>query len=161
MFVALDIVFTRFLSIQASQNLRFSFQTVALALSGWVLGPVWACVAAVAGDLLGMLINSGGVAIIPLLTLSAAAKGLIFGLVLYKRNITLWRTALAYACVAIVCDMGLTTLGLTLSFGGTYAARLWTRLPAIGIQFVVLTLLVTALFKALEPPLTKMLHENE
>jgi len=105
LFVALDIVSARFLYFYlpdpVSRVVRVSPQFLAHALSGWLLGPLWAALSAAAGDVLGMLINSGGLKIHLGLTVSAALIGTIYGLVLHRREAR-WYTALAAVSAVIV-----------------------------------------------------------
>ena len=104
-FVAMDIISARFLYFYLpdplSKVVRVSPQFLAHALAGWLLGPLWAAGSAVAGDWLGMLINSGGLAIHWGFTLSAALTGLIYGLFLYRRDIRWIRAAAAVLAVVL------------------------------------------------------------
>ena len=59
--IALQIILARYLSIQASETLRISFETVPLALAGMWLGPVGGMVVALISDLLGTIISGYGV----------------------------------------------------------------------------------------------------
>ena len=59
--IALQIILSRYLSIQASETLRISFETVPLALAGMWLGPVGGMVVAFISDLLGTIISGYGV----------------------------------------------------------------------------------------------------
>ena len=59
--IALQIILSRYLSIQASETLRISFETVPLALAGMWLGPVGGIVVAFISDLLGTIISGYGV----------------------------------------------------------------------------------------------------
>lgn len=59
--IALQIILSRYLSIQASETLRISFETVPLALAGMWLGPVGGMVVALISDLLGTIISGYGV----------------------------------------------------------------------------------------------------
>ena len=76
--IALDIILTRFLSIN-TQFLRISLGMIPVALAGVIFGPVWGGVCGAAGDLLGMLIFPSG-AYFPGFTLTAALTGIIYGL---------------------------------------------------------------------------------
>ena len=58
--IALQIVLARYLSIQASETLRISFETVPLALAGMWLGPVGGVFVALVSDILGTIISGYG-----------------------------------------------------------------------------------------------------
>ena len=59
--IALQIILARYLSIQASETLRISFETVPLALAGMWLGPVGGVFVALVSDILGTIISGYGV----------------------------------------------------------------------------------------------------
>ena len=59
--IAIQIVLARYLSIQASETLRISFETVPLALAGMWLGPVGGAIVALVSDILGTIIHGYGV----------------------------------------------------------------------------------------------------
>ena len=68
--VALDIILTRFLSIN-TQFLRISLGMIPVAIAGIAFGPVWGGLCGAVGDVLGMLIFPSG-AYFPGFTLTAA-----------------------------------------------------------------------------------------
>ncbi len=78
-FIILD-----FFSIKIGAFAKVNFAFVALAVVGMLYGPVPAVLAAIAGDMLGCII--GGQAPLPLLTVTAALEGLVYGVCLYKRG---------------------------------------------------------------------------
>ena len=59
--IALQIILARYLSIQASETLRISFETVPLALAGMWLGPVGGVFVALVSDILGTIISGYGI----------------------------------------------------------------------------------------------------
>ncbi len=64
--IAIQIVTARYLSIQASETLRISFETVPLALAGMWLGPVGGVIVALVSDILGTIISGYGVWFAPI-----------------------------------------------------------------------------------------------
>ena len=82
-FIALSIIFTRFLShtfpIAGMPALRLSFGDLPLIISGITLGPVYGAFTGVLADLLGYPLNPLG-AYFPGFTLSAALSGFLPGL---------------------------------------------------------------------------------
>ncbi len=106
LFVALDIVFTRFLSFYPPTVptfiVRISPQFLAHALCGWILGPWWAIGSAVAADLIGFFMFPSPFPFFIGYTISAAMGGLVYGLLLHKKKVVLWRSVLAVA-IAIYC----------------------------------------------------------
>lgn len=59
--IAMQIILARYLSIQVSEVLRISFETVPLALAGMWLGPIGGMMVALISDILGTIISGYGV----------------------------------------------------------------------------------------------------
>ena len=78
---ALSLILGKFLQIPSpvSQVVRISFENLPIILSGLVLGPVAGAMTGVVADLVGCALY--GYAINPVITLGAAAVGLVAGLV--------------------------------------------------------------------------------
>lgn len=120
--IALDIILTRFLSIQ-TQFLRIGFGILPVAVAGIAFGPVWGAVCGGIGDILGMLIYPSG-AYFPGFTVTAVLTGLIFGLLLYKKRYSFIRLLAACAVVCIFLNLLLDTLWLDMMYGSGYIALL-------------------------------------
>ena len=76
--------------------------------------------------------------------------GLIWGLWLYPRKITVWRAIGAKACINLFCNIGLNTLWLTITGGKAMSVLLVTRVPKNLILLpieVVLTFVVMKIVK--------------
>lgn len=126
--IALDIILTRFLSIN-TQFLRLSLGMLPVAIAGAAFGPVWGGVCGGIGDLLGVLLFPSG-AFFPGFTLTAVLTGVIYGLFLYRKNEhrLLLNTILATLVVCIGCNLMLDTLWLDIMYGSGFIAILPARL---------------------------------
>ena len=157
--IAMDIIFTRFLAVEIPAIERISLQFLAHALSGLFLGPVWAMVTVVLGDILGMLINSSSGAFFIGFTISAALKGLLYGLFLYKGKLSYLKTLLSVAAVSLGIDLALNSLWMSVYYGKGYfavfVAKLPIRLVYIPVAALVIYLVGKGLKKALKYDKTK------
>ena len=81
MFIALSVVFGKFLVIRIGTSYQISFENLTVILSGIMFGPLAGFVVGVTADLLGGLMK--GYSIIPLITVAAGANGLIAGVLKY------------------------------------------------------------------------------
>ena len=120
--IALDVIFTRFLRWELYPYDRYSLQFLSHGLSGILLGPIVALVNCVAGDLVGMLINSGGLSLYLPVTANCALRGLLYGVILWKKPASLVRILIAVALVTIVCDLALNSWIM----GGFFSLPYWT-----------------------------------
>jgi len=152
--VALDVIFTRFLSYMIPGNLdRLSLQFVAHGMAGLLLGPVWGGIVGVVGDISGMLVNSSGLSFYPLLTLSAGTRGVLYGLFLYRKPLTLWRTMLACIVVTLVVDLGMNPVWMKFMYGQAYTAVLMAKIPIRAVWAPATGVVLFLIAKALKKPL--------
>ena len=128
--VALDVILTRFLSIQ-TQFLRIGFGILPVAVAGIAFGPLWGGVCGTLGDVLGMLVYPSG-AFFPGFTVTAMLTGVIFGLMVHKSPSFL-RIIAASAAVCVLLNLLLDTLWLDVLYGSGYLAIL----PARAVKCVV------------------------
>lgn len=148
--IALDIVSARFLYVYTPGAVdRISLQFLANATAGALFGPVWAAVCCVAADLLGMFINSGGLTFVPLITLACAARGLIYGAILYRRPPTVVRSIAAVGAVTLVVELGLMPLFLSTLYGNGWWATLIVKLPVRLCTIPVYGLIIYSVSRAL------------
>ena len=161
LFLALDILLARFLSLELAQGNRIGLQFIAYGLEGWLLGPYWAMGAAVAGDILGMVINSGGYLFNPLFLLIAALKGYLFGLFLYKKKPGLLR-AFATVLLGLVCvDMTLGSYALSQLLGISWGDHFAMKLPFRAATYPIYALLLYDLQEALARTKVLKHYENQ
>ncbi len=105
--VALQIILSRITAISVGNWLRISFGFLPNAIAGYLLGPVGGLLVAVVGDALGTILT--GQVINPGLSLAAALSGLLYGLFLYRRPVSVLRTMLCLLSVSLVCHFLLNT----------------------------------------------------
>ncbi|GHV08141.1 folate ECF transporter [Clostridia bacterium] len=133
MLIALEIILTRFCSIQ-TPVVRIGFGFLPVAICATLYGPVWAASAYAIGDVLGMLVAPTG-PYFPGFTLSAAITGLAFGLLLHRaENGGWWRPLMAAAANCLLVSLLLNTYWLTIITD----AMFWTLLPTRIVQAAVL-----------------------
>lgn len=115
MLVALYTILS-FFTINLSTTWEIGFADLALAVCGMLYGPIPCAVAGAAGDLLGFIISPNG-GFFPGFTLSAFITGMIYGLLLYNRPVSLKRAALAEGIIIVICNLILTPLWLNMLYG--------------------------------------------
>ena len=142
------------LFIPVGENLRVYFGYLAMALCGWVCGPVLACLTGIAADLIGFMIFPSG----PFFagyTLTAALGGLLYGLFLYRRPVTLWRLLLCKLTVNVLCNIGLNTVWSAVLFSKGYLFYLGQSIVKNIVMLPVEVALLMALLTALRPVLIR------
>ncbi|PYG88754.1 ECF transporter S component (folate family) [Ruminiclostridium sufflavum DSM 19573] len=140
LFVALEIILTRFTSVE-TLTVRISFEFIAVALSAILFGPVTAGTAAAAADILGMIIFPKG-PYFPGFTLSAFVSGILYGLILYKKRITLVRTFFSALAVIVITGLIMNTVWLFYLYGNAAYAGLASRLVKCTVFLPIQTVMI-------------------
>ncbi|WP_258920983.1 folate family ECF transporter S component [Heyndrickxia coagulans] len=148
LFIALEVISTRFLSIQ-TPIIRIGFTFIPTALSAVLLGPVLAGVTAGLADIMGMMLFPAGSAYFPGFTLSAFLSGVIYGVFLYHRPVGFWRVCLAVLAITIVVNLGLDTLWLWMLTGKGILGLLPVRLIKSAMMFPIQIMMIYAVWKSL------------
>ena len=133
MLIALSFVLERLVPPINLPTFRISFAFIPMMCCGMLFGPVWGAAAYGIADILGWPIM--GLTPIPLILLSRIISGAIFGFVLYRKDLKFAPHALLSSfSEQIICGAGITTLGLSLSFGQPYVPLLVTRIPQLAVH---------------------------
>ncbi len=143
--IAIEVVLTRFLSFN-TQFLRIGFGFLPVAVMGMMYGPLWAGIGYAIGDVLGMLIFPSG-PYFPGFTLSAFLTGLVYGLLLYKKEVTWQRALIASLIISVFISLGLDTLWLSILYGKGYIPILVGRLVKFPLAVAIQTVLIPLVYK--------------
>ena len=161
MLLAIEIVLSRFLSIQTPIT-RIGFGFIPLVMAGILFGPIPAAIVAVLADVLGALLFPTG-AYYPPLTITSLLVGLTYGLFLYKisfnhKDVTDWLRIIG--CVVVrqgVWALLLQSYWLSLLQGITYKQSIVARVPQVLILTVVEIIIIPVLIKVADM-LKKAMH---
>ncbi len=149
LFIAIEIITTRFLSIQ-TPIIRISLDFIPVALSAIILGPYTAGVAAALADILGMLIFSNGGAYFPGFTFSSFVSGFLYGIILFKKKITIKRCFLAVLAVLISTSLVLNTIWLVIITNKAAFAILSARIVKDLIMLPIQTFFIYYVWSAIK-----------
>ena len=140
--VAMDVVLTRFLSINA-WNTRIGFGFVPMVIAAMMYGPLSAGMVAALADFIGAILFPTG-PYFPGFTFSVFLMGIVFGLFLYKDR-SFWRVVVSVLITQFVISLFLTTYWISFLYGANYKALLATRVVQSAIisaaQIIVIPLM--------------------
>ena len=140
--VAMDVVLTRFLSINA-WNTRIGFGFVPMVIAAMMYGPLSAGIVAALADFIGAILFPTG-PYFPGFTFSVFLMGIVFGLFLYKDR-SFWRVVVSVLITQFVISLFLTTYWISFLYGENYKALLATRVVQSAIisaaQIIVIPLM--------------------
>ena len=140
--IALSVVLSKLVSINIS-FLRIGFGFLPIAVLAILYGPVVAAIGYGIADVLGAWLFPTGT-FFPGFTVSAVLTGLIFGFVLYKKEVTIIRALIASALVCLVVNLLLNTFWLTFLLGKGFKVLLASRAVKEIVAIPVMALLIVA-----------------
>ena len=169
--IAMQIILARFLSIQVSDILRISFESVPVILAGMWLGPLSGAIVALVADILGTIIHGYGVWFPPI-ALGPILVGVISGLsTKYVFRSDLSSTRESWKVVATVLVAGIvnsflidtvtTTMYSIIVMGNTnaFSVLLWSnflgRLASKPVPILVNAVLVAVVNRAVYRPVIR------
>jgi len=149
LFISLNIIFSRFLSIN-TPLFRIGFGFLPTALCGIILGPIIGGISAVIADLVGFALNPTGT-YFPGFTLSALLTGTIYGFFLYKKPKTTFRFLIPVTIVCLFINLILNTYWLSILLGNGFFALMPSRLLKEFIMIPIQFTLIKAVYQYLSP----------
>lgn len=126
LFVALEVVLSRFVSIQ-TPLVRIGFSFIPVAISSMMFGPLFGGITAAIADIMGIMIFPAGGAYFPGFTLSAFLSGTVYGLLLYNKPKNFLRIGIAVTIVSIFINLGLGSVWLWMVTGKSFMVILPPR----------------------------------
>ena len=138
--VAIEIIFTRFLSFQ-TPIIRIGFGFIPIAFSAIMFGPAIGGLTAAIADVVGMMIFPKS-AYFPGFTLSAFLSGAIYGIFLYRKPVTVLNVSISVLLITLLVDIGLNTLWLSMITG---KAALVLLIPRVYKSLLMLPVQIAAI----------------
>lgn len=154
LFIAMEVILTRFLSIQ-TPIVRIGFTFIPLAISSMMYGPVFGGVIAALSDIIGMMIFPFG-AYFPGFTFSAFLTGAIYGLFLHKKAKTFLRISLAVITISLFVNLFLDTTWLWIITGKGIMALLPARIIKTLIMIPIQIIIIKAVWNYIIRPLRNL-----
>lgn len=140
--IALSVVLSKLVSINIS-FLRIGFGFLPIAVLAILYGPVVAALGYGLADIIGAFLFPTGT-FFPGFTASAVLTGLIFGFVLYNKEVTIIRALIASALVCLFVNLLLNTYWLTFLLGKGFTVLLASRAVKEVVAIPVMALLIVA-----------------
>ena len=148
MFGALSVVLGYY-SFKITPNLKIGFGSIPNMLVDYLFGPVVGSLFGGGMDIIKFMLKPDG-GFMPGFTFNAMLAAFIYGLFLYKKPLSLKRMLAAKLVVAILCNILLGTLWLSMINGKGYLALLPARAVKNLIQWPVDSLIFVLVAKTLE-----------
>jgi len=142
LFISLEVVLTRFLSVQ-TPIVRIGFTFIPIAVSAMMFGAVFSGISAALADVIGMMLFPSG-PYFPGFTLTAFLSGIIYGMFLYNKTVNLFRISTAVIIISLFLNLGMDTVWIWMLTGKGLMILLPSRiikcLIMIPIQITIIEL---------------------
>ena len=155
--LAVQIILSRFLSVK-TPILKISFAFIPSMLCAIWLGAKWTVLLNVLGDIIGATLFPTGAFFIGY-TISTAISGLIYGLLLYKKEDNSYtdrqfiiRLIISVILVTCISNIGLNTLWISITTGKAFIVLLGTRIVKELIMIPIQLLVIIFIEKCLRKP---------
>ena len=140
-----------FYTLQLTEFIKIGFAYIANELAGMMFGPVVGSLIGGLADVLKYLVNPTG-PFFPGFTISGFLGGLIYGIVLYKKPLSIKRVIVANTLVTVFINLLLNTYWLTLLYGNAFMAlfpaRIIKQLVMLPIEVILFYAVARVLVKA-------------
>ena len=148
MFAAIAIILGMF-SIEIGNFIRIGFSSIPNGLVSYLLGPTVGGIFAGTLDVLKYIIKPTGAFFLPL-TLVTILAGILYGVMYYKKSITLPRVLVTKFIVMLICNVILNTLCLAVLYGEGFLVLLPARALKNLIMWPIDSVIFYTITKALE-----------
>lgn len=146
LFIALQVVLTRFFSIQ-TPVIRIGFAFLPLAISSMMFGSLIGGTSAAIADIVGMMLFPTGGAYFPGFTFTAFLKGAIYGIFLYEKPKTFIRTSISVIIASLLVDLGLNTVWVWMLTGKGFLALLPARAVKTAIMIPIEIIMIRVIWR--------------
>lgn len=137
--------------IPLGDQLRITFTFVPVALAGWLFGIVPAVIVGALGDFLGCYLFPQG-AYFWGFTVTSVLSGLIFGLLLYKKETKnlIWYVIISKFLVSLLLNVGLNSYWATLFVSKSFFVIMWGKVIKNAFMLPFETIVLFAVIEGLK-----------
>lgn len=139
-----------FYRLQLTDFIRIGFDFLPKELTAMLMGPVMGSIVAGLADIISYIIKPVG-AFFPGLTISAMLASVIYGVILYKKPLSLKRIIVANSIVTVVINLLLNTYWMSILLGQGYMALF----PARALKQLIMLPIEIVLFYTVSKMLDK------
>jgi len=155
LFVALTTILKVYATVFLFGSTKFGLSFIPSAIGSAVLGPVWGGIIGGLSDVIGYLIKQDGT-YFPGFTASAIAKGILYGLFLYKKPKNLAGVTLAVLTTVVFLDFLVNAVWINIMYGTAIKAVLISKLVTLPLYAGLQILILYILFKYLSKEISKI-----
>ena len=148
MFAAVAIILDVF-SIQLGSYIKITFSSIPNGIISYLFGPVVGGLFSGSLDVLKYLLKPTG-AFFPGFTLVTALAGILYGIMYYRKPVTLKRILISKLVVMLICNVLLNTLCLSLLYGKGFMVLLPARVLKNLVMWPIDSMIFYTLIKTMD-----------
>lgn len=150
--LAMSIVISFMASVRVTETIKIGLGYLITALLGMLYGPFTAAIAAGAGDIIKYLVKPDGAYFFGF-TLTAMLGGMVYGCLLYRERVTVWRAILSKSIISLILNCCLNTVWISILYGmpffGALAPRVIKNVVALPFEIVLLYIVLNGACKVI------------
>ncbi len=158
MLIALNVVFSRFLSVMVTDSIKLSTTFIVMAITGAMFGPFWAGIAGTIADLIGIMLFPQGSGFFIGFTLSAFVDCFIYGYFFSKRPFKVYYVFITVVVSTVLVSYLMNTYWLTLMTGSDFTYLLYPRVVTSFIIAPIKIIVLIPLMQLYEKQLSRFLN---
>lgn len=143
--VSLSIILQGTLKLDFAGITQYGFSFIPNALLGIIFGPWIGFVSGAIADVVSFFLFPSGYPFFLGYTLTAALGPMIYGLFLYRKELTVVRIFIVIAVVTVFLNIGLGTLWVAILRGKSFIALLPVRLAKNAVSLVLNTVILSTI----------------
>lgn len=144
MLIAVSVVLGAYLTVRIGGGIKITFKFVTVFIAAYFFGPTAGGIVGIVSDIIAYVLSPTG-AFLPQVSAIEFVYGFIFGIMFYKKNISVFKIVVCAAIQMLIINLFGTSYVLKEFFGGNYFAAISARIPTAilntAIQIISLTLL--------------------
>ncbi len=148
MMIALNVILG-YIGYDFTAYLRVGFGFVTLPVTTMLFGPLVGCVTGILQDIVSFALKPTGGYLFTL-TINVGISGMIYGAMLYKKEITFWRVLLTKLIIIVVVNILLNSIALAPTVGSGLVGILPSRIIKNVLLLPIQSVVVYALLKMIK-----------
>ena len=151
--LAMTVVISFMASVRITESIKIGLGYLITALLGMLYGPFTAALAAGAGDIIKYLLKPDGAYFFGF-TLTAMLGGMIYGCLLYRERVTVFRAILSKTTISLLLNCCLNTVWVSFLYGmpfwGALGPRVIKNVVALPFEIILLYIVLNGATKVIQ-----------
>lgn len=141
MLIAISVVLGAYLTVRIGGGIKITFKFATVFISARLFGPIAGGAVGIISDIVSYLLSPTG-AFLPPVSAIEFIYGFIFGIMFYKKTLSIPKIIFCAALQMLVINLFITSYVLKPFFGNNYITAVFTRLPTAFLNMAIQTIVL-------------------